>query len=145
MIKPVFHRKTVNVPLTGMVRTVADGFEKLRQEHCPVRTNSAIAATGGNAWQGVTTNLLSVVTGQECSASRPASGRVVELRKPQPLLRDRIQIWSGNLAAVTPEIRISQVVGHDEQDVRFRCGFGNETTENQSEQNETGELFHGGS
>ena len=64
VIKTVFNRHSINVPLARVVRPVAGWFQKFRSEHRPVRTNAPISAARRNARQRVATNLLSVVAGQ---------------------------------------------------------------------------------
>ena len=72
--------------------------------------------------EAITVNLLGVVAGEQGTAGGPATGGVVELREAQALLRQRVKIRRGDLAAVATDIRVAEVIREDEDDVGARRG-----------------------
>ena len=51
-----------------------------------------------------------------------AFGRIVELRKPSSIFGEAIQVGCLNFAAVTTNVRESQVINHDDNKVRSISG-----------------------
>ena len=98
-----------------MVGTVAERFEGGGEEARPGLAQAASAA--GDARHGVAANLLGVVAREEGAARGPAAAGVVELREAQSVRGEAVKIGGLNFAAVTSEIGVAEVVGHDEQDI----------------------------
>src|SRR5260370_26872780 len=96
------------MPFTRVIRPITEGFQHLRQEPGPRRPRAL--GTTLYPWQGIATNLLSVVPSEDGRPRRPASGRVIELREAQAVLRKGIEIRSRDLAAVACGIGESHVV-----------------------------------
>ena len=71
----------------------------------------------GAAAQLGAAGLVAVEPGQQRHPRRVALGRVVELREPQPVGRQRVEVRRLDLRAVTPQVGEAQVVGHDQHDV----------------------------
>jgi hypothetical protein len=82
-----------------------------------------------------------VVTGEQCAARRPAARGVVELSEAKAVLRQRIELWRVDLAAVTADGRKTEIVGKNDNDVRS-CGEGQAAGEGQDGQ-EMGNVFYG--
>jgi hypothetical protein len=62
--------------------------------------------------------LVDVLARQQTDARLAALGIVVELTEPQPIRREAVKVRGLDLAAVTPEVRVAEVVGHHDQEVR---------------------------
>ena len=69
----------------------------------------------------VTVTSVMIQPRQETDPGRPALGGVVGLGIADSVPRQAIQVGRPDLSAVTSEIRVSHVVGHDENDVRPTC------------------------
>ena len=54
----------------------------------------------------------------QCGTRRAAEGTVVELRESQTAFGQSVQIRRLDLAAVTAEVGVAQVIRHDHDDVR---------------------------
>ena len=117
VVEPVRQRLAVHVPLARVVRPIPERLEQFREQSRPVRPGARRAAL--DAGHGVAADLLGVIAGENGGARRPAPGRVRELREPQPVRGQRVEVRRGDLAAVTPEVGEAQVVRDDEQDVRL--------------------------
>src|SRR5262245_35267705 len=87
-IEPIFERLAIDVPFTGVIRAVSGGLQHCRQQARPCR--SAPDGDAGITGNDVATNLLSVVSGQQRRASRPAPRCVVELCESQTILSQPI-------------------------------------------------------
>ena len=62
----------------------------------------------------------SAFTREQRGASRPAAGRIIELGETQTASRESVEIGRGDFSAVASKIRIPEVVGQDDQDIRSR-------------------------
>src|SRR4051812_24176856 len=67
--------------------------------------------------------LMRIKSSHERSARGTATSRVVELRKPQSVRGELIEIGRLDFRPVTAEVRETHVVGHDENDVRTASGL----------------------
>jgi hypothetical protein len=105
----------VNMPLPGMIRAVAERLEILRKQPRPLRPLALAAAA--NARQRIAPNGLRVVAGRDASARGPAAGGVVELCEPQPVRREPVEVWRGDLAAVATGVGVTHVIGEEDDDV----------------------------
>ena len=66
-------------------------------------------------------HLMGVTAGQQ-SRTRGATARlIVELREGHPGLGQAINIGSGDFRAITPQIRIAQIIGQDQDNIRAQC------------------------
>jgi hypothetical protein len=84
-------RRIVDVPLARMIRAIAGRLEVQRQCARPGRKRAA---------RRILRHLLRVIAGHQRGAGGPAARRVVELREPQPIGRQFIQIRRLDLTAV---------------------------------------------
>ena len=94
-----------------------------RVEVAPVGRDAHVAAHVSDA------HLVRVSAGEQGGTARAAAGGVVELAEPQPVGGQAIEVGRGDLRTVAAEIRVSQIVGQDQDDVwsgrdRGRIGVG---------------------
>ena len=136
VVEPVLQRFPVEVPLARMICAVTERPEEVRQQARPTLSHAGGAAA--QAGQRVAVNLLRVIAGQQRRARRPATRGIVKLREAQAAFRQRVEIGRMNLATVATEIRVTEVVGQDEQDVRSPRSFGGGT-----HRSDDGEQTHG--
>jgi len=99
-----------NVPLSRMVTAVASFSEVVRQQPRPGRKFLL---------RGIHADLLRVVTSHQRGPRRPAAGGVVELRISQAASCQSVEIGGLNLAAVTTEVGKPEIVGQNDDDIRF--------------------------
>ncbi len=119
VVESILQGLSIDVPLARVERAIADRPEVVGQEFRPFGTGALSAAL--DSGQGVASNLLGVVSGQDRRSRRPASGGVVEGREPETVLRQRIEVRRCDLAAVAREVGVAEVVGNDDHDVRPLC------------------------
>ena len=112
-IKPVGQRHAVHVPFAGVIGAVPGRLEHHRQQPRPLRPIGPPLSA-----RMIAPHLLRVVAGQNRRPRRPTACRVVKLCVPQAVLRQPIQMRRFNLATVTAQIRVPQVIGHDHQYIR---------------------------
>ena len=118
------------MPLAGMV-----GAETQRLEHVWQQSRPARSIASFEAGERVASNLLSVVTSQQCSACRPAASCVVELRKPQAVRRQSVQVGRRDLATVAADVRITEIIGENDQDIRSLRGCFDAACERERDKN----------
>jgi hypothetical protein len=74
--------------------------------------------------------LVRVKPGHKTGTGGTATGRIVKLGVPEPVGCEAVKVLGPYLAPVASDVRISDIVGHDEDDVRafgrFRPGAGKE-------------------
>ena len=104
VVKTIGNGHPINVPFSCVVGTVALRFEHPWQQHGPILAFATISTARRNARQGVTTNLLGVIAGQQRSSRRPASGGVVELCEPQAIFCQRIEVGRCNFTSVAAKV-----------------------------------------
>jgi hypothetical protein len=117
-VEPAVEGLTIDVPLARVVRPVALRLQHLGQEPRPRRPHALCPAL--HAGDDVAAHLLRVVPGEDRGPRRPAPTGVVELREPQPVRGERVEVRGRDLAAVAPGVGESHVVHEDEKDVRLR-------------------------
>jgi hypothetical protein len=121
MIEAARDGTAVDVPLAGMIRTIAGGLQHFREQVCPGGALATVSTVYLRAaWDCIATNLLCVVSGEQRAARRPAARGVIELQKLQAILSEAIEIWRCNFTPVTAEVGIAQVISEDDQNVRPR-------------------------
>ena len=99
---------------------------------------------GGSTIQLGSTSLVAVETGQERDSGRGALSRVVELGEPQAVIGQFVQVGSLDFAAVATDVRKTEIIGHDQNDVRAisrrgRVGAGSKEC---GEQQDSRKTFH---
>ncbi len=116
----VAHRmRTGHMPLPGHRRVVARRLQHLGDRHGLVAQVSRVSRCAFHfPHHEPHPCLVRVEPGEERRTRGTAARAVVELREAQPVRRQRVELWSGNLAAVTSEIGIAHVIGEDEHDIR---------------------------
>src|SRR5262249_28556909 len=114
-VEPVLQRQAVHMPFPRVIRAVAERFQHLGQEPGPRRPSAPGAAR--DAGDGIPPHLLGVVPREKRRPRRPATGRVVELREPEAILREVIEVGRGDLATIASGIRETHVVREDDEDV----------------------------
>ena len=62
--------------------------------------------------------LLRIKSGEQRGARRTAARGVIELREAHTALRQRIQRRRGDFTPIATEVGLTDIVGHDENDVR---------------------------
>ena len=136
VVEAILQGHSIEVPFAGVVATVSALLEIDRDEWSPGGSGAAVLCAG----QVVAANLLGVVTGQEGRAGGPAPGGVVELGVAQAAPGKGIEVGRADLPPVTPEVRVAQVVRHDEQDIGLRGGHGSgrDEAEKERQQKESG-------
>jgi len=114
----------VDMPLAGVIRAVAKRAQSLRQQGRPGGSGAATAAS--DVRDGVATDLLRIVSGQDGAARWPAACRVVKLCESEPVGGQPIQGGRGNFSAITTQIGEAHVISQDEQNIglgRSRLAF----------------------
>jgi len=81
--------------------------------------------------------LLRVIAGHHRAARGPAAGGVVKLREAQPILREAVEVRGRNVAAITPEVGVAEVVGENEENVQ-PGGSGQEQRRGEQEREQEG-------
>jgi hypothetical protein len=61
-----------------------------------------------------------VVAGQQCGTGRRAGGEHVKTREPQTLPGETVERRCADLAPEGTDVTVTEVVGHDEQDIGHR-------------------------
>jgi hypothetical protein len=126
MVEPSGEHLAVDVPFTTVIAAVAGGFEKIREKPRSLLTDAAISAK--DVWQCVAVNLLWIIAGQQRRARGPAAGSVLEIREAQAMVRESVEIWRSDLTTVAADVRKTEIVSKNEDDVRLGCICGGETT-----------------
>ena len=111
--------RAIDVPLAAVVAAVSGGFEQVRQQAGPWLPHAA--ATAGQPGQGVAVDLLRVVAGEQGTAGRPTACGVVKAGEAQAIGGEVVQMGSCDFPAVATEVRIAQIIGEDEDDIRAGC------------------------
>src|SRR5262249_43135291 len=75
---------------------------------------AGLALVGGHVADA---GLVRVEAGHEAGPARAAAGGVVELGEAQAVLGQGVEVGGADLAAVTAEVGVAEVVGEDEKDV----------------------------
>ena len=136
MVETILQGHSIEMPFAGVVATVSALLQINRNKGSPGGPGSAFFPSG----KFVASDLLGVVAGQEGGASGPAPGGVVELGVAQAAPGKGIEVGRADLPPVTPEVRVAQVVRHDEQDIGLRGGRGSgrDEAEKERQQKEPG-------
>ena len=121
------------MPFAHRRRAVARGLQHLRDGHAVRIQRAAVAGEflapitrAGILRRAVGSHepdarLVRIQPREQRRARRAAARAVVKLREPHPARRERVEIRRANLTAVAAEIRPPEIVGEDDEDVRF-CG-----------------------
>ena len=119
-------RPGAQVPLAHHAGVVAGGPKDLGNGD-GVRLREPLVAAGvGLVVHQPDAGLMRVQAGQQTGTTGAAAGAVVELAEPQAVLREGVERRRGDLPAVAAEVGVPEVVGEDEQHVRFRGRFGHD-------------------
>ena len=124
VIEPIGQRHPIDVPLSRVIRPVAQRAQHLGQEFCPLRALTLTAAR--HARHRIAPDLLGVIPREQGSPRRPAAGRVVKLREPQAARGQLVEIRRVDLAAVATQVRVPEIIGEDDNDIgtcRARAGL----------------------
>ena len=117
-IKTIGQRHAVDVPLARVVGPIAHRPEHLRKQLRPFRTYAGSAAL--HTWHRIPADLLGVIARQDGRPRRPAPRGIIELREPQSAGRQPVQVRRPDLAAIATQIRVAQVIGHDDDNIGTR-------------------------
>jgi len=111
------------VPLAAEAGRVAGRLEDLRHGRALLPEVAGIAVGRVVEVEDADADLVRMQTRHERCAGRAATGRVVELRHPNPALREAVQSWCRRFTAVAGDVREAHVVGQDEHDVGSGISF----------------------
>src|SRR5688572_27629889 len=101
------------MPLSRVIGAITGTPQHLWQEPSPGRAYAPAAAW--DARERVAANLLGVISREECRPARPATGRVVGLTEAQTVFGKSVELRRADLAAVTAEIGVTEIVGKQYQ------------------------------
>jgi hypothetical protein len=118
----------VEVPFADHESVVTGGAEDFGESHGVGLESATIAGELRSAVVGHRANagLVGVEPGEERGTGGTAPGGVIELRETEAVIGEGIEGWGLDFAAVTAEVRPTEVVGEDEEDIRsgWRGGRG---------------------
>ena len=117
-----------HMPFTGHVRRVTGRFDRLGNRDTPFIeiTSIGIADFCTPVVDHMTDpRLVRIESCQQGGTCGTTASCIVKLSKPQATLREGVEIGSMDLAAITTYVRIANVIGHDQYDVRRRIGSEN--------------------
>ncbi len=106
------------MPLAREVRRVAGRAQGLRDGHALVGQVARVAVRGVVEVQDADPDLVGVQPGHQRRARRAAAGGVVELRQPDALGREPVDVRGVDLAAEAADVGEPHVVREDQDDVR---------------------------
>src|SRR5262249_9641455 len=105
----------IHMPFAGMIRSIAERMQHLRQQSRPGRSLAARPAAFSRKF--VPPDLLRVITSQNRCPRGPTAGGVIELCEAQAIFGQLIEIRRLNLAAVTADVCKAEIIGQNDQDV----------------------------
>jgi len=114
-----------DVPLAGHVGRVARALEGLGDGDAAAVEVAAVSVEPAVVHHMPDAGLVRVEPAHEARASRAAAGGVVEVREPQPVGGQTVEARRVDLTAVAPDVRVTHVIRHDQDDVGLlggRCG-----------------------
>ena len=114
-----------DVPFAGEVSAVAGGLESLGNGHAFLVEESLILREAVVAGHMSNSGLVGVEPGEKRGAGGAATAGVVELREAQAVGGEFVEIRGFDFPAVTSDVGIAHVIGHDDNDVW--AGFAVET------------------
>ena len=113
-----------DMPLAGHVAAIARRAQHLGNGHATVVQVTTIAGVTTVVHHVADSGLVRVQPRHQAGPCRATAARVVELRETQSIGSQLVQSRRGDLASVTPDVRVPHVIGHDQDDVRTRRGQG---------------------
>jgi hypothetical protein len=107
------------VPFSGHVRVVARALKQGWKRHYPICQLALIAENPGAQILAAHAGNVIVIARKEHGSCNSAKRSRLKPAELDPVLCQSIQVRRFNISAITTEVRVSQIVGYQQQDIGF--------------------------